>query len=233
MKNLKLSLLALSMGTMMAVTAQEKNNDMPPQREDFFEVIDANADGELSLEEFKTGKEKMEAKHLERRKEMFKEMDVDGNGQISASEFENFKPKRPDSDKKEGKKGNKMKKGAGKDMRNMSAEDLFAELDKDGDGTVSKEEFKAHRKGGKGRDGKPCDMPRKRMNAEEVFAKIDADGNEVITLTEMENAKRPGAKKEMDKKAIFEEMDADGNGEVTLAEFEAVAQKRKKERKTN
>jgi len=82
----------------------------------------------------------------------------------------------------------------GEDNGDKHMKDRFDRLDKDGNGRVDQEEFKA--------------------GGEILFARMDVDGDGVITMAELEEHERAEriAKR-------FERMDADSDGKVTTDEF--------------
>ena len=81
------------------------------------------------------------------------------------------------------------------------AEKNFKMLDKDGDGSLTFDEFKSTRK-----------KPEAIEQAEQIFKLIDTDGDGKVTLKEFIN--RPA-------EARFKPMDRDNNGKVTWDEFKA------------
>lgn len=209
MKNLKWSLLAFSMGAMTAVVAQESTNNMPPQRDNFFETSDANADGVLSLDEFKTGKEKLESKRLEKRRQLFAEIDVNDDGMVSVDEFARFKPNNPGVNKK----GGKVQK------KDMTPEKLFVLLDKNMDGVVSKAEFP-----GAGATRKSSGVSRQ-LNVDRLFEKLDIDKNDQLSFAEFKKAKHGKPKSDKEKKKVFDRIDTDSNGVLSKEEFQVMGTK--------
>lgn len=86
LSTLVLTLLALAVTESVALAAPGKAVD--PQK--IFTKKDANSDGSLTLEEFKTG---MKDKQLENADKRFKKSDSNGDGKLSFDEFKAGMPK--------------------------------------------------------------------------------------------------------------------------------------------
>ncbi|WP_417523201.1 EF-hand domain-containing protein [Marinovum sp.] len=129
--------------------------EMQDVRKAHFNMVDTNGDGELSADELKAG---ADARREARFARMVERLDTDGNGTISAAEMEAGK----DGMRKGGKMGKDHardgkargdKEHAGKDRGGKRGDDtrqgrgddrfdrMFALIDTDGDGAVSKAEF--------------------------------------------------------------------------------------------
>lgn len=67
-----------------AVSASAADAKKAPDPEKIFARKDANSDGALTLEEFKTG---LKDKALENAEKRFKKIDTDGDGKVSLDEF--------------------------------------------------------------------------------------------------------------------------------------------------
>lgn len=114
-----------------------------------FAEIDTNKDGAITKAEAdahrETMKKKWAEKRTERRAERFSAMDADKNGQISKSEYDaagaaraqKWADARKDS---EGRRGMMRHHGMGHGMKHG---DMFARLDANTDGKVTKAEFSA------------------------------------------------------------------------------------------
>ena len=83
---LVLTILSLAATESVALAAPGKAVD--PQK--IFTKKDANSDGSLTLEEFKTG---MKDKQLENADKRFKKIDTNGDGKVSFDEFKAGMPK--------------------------------------------------------------------------------------------------------------------------------------------
>lgn len=70
--------------TAMPLSAQEKEPKQDRDPAAAFSRRDADGDGKLTLDEFKTG---MKDRGLARAEQRFKKIDTDGNGSISLEEF--------------------------------------------------------------------------------------------------------------------------------------------------
>jgi Ca2+-binding EF-hand superfamily protein len=86
LSTLVLTLLALTAIESVALAAPGKAVD--PQK--IFTKKDANSDGSLTLEEYKTG---MKEKQLENADKRFKKSDSNGDGKLSFDEFKAGMPK--------------------------------------------------------------------------------------------------------------------------------------------
>ena len=86
LSTLVLTVLALAATECVALAAPGKAPD--PQKA--FSRKDANSDGSLTLEEFKTG---MKDKQLENADKRFKKIDTTGDGKVSFDEFKAGMPK--------------------------------------------------------------------------------------------------------------------------------------------
>ncbi len=86
LSTLVLTILALAAAESFALAAPGKAVD--PQK--IFAKKDANSDGSLTLEEYKTG---MKDKQLENADKRFKKSDSNGDGKLSFDEFKAGMPK--------------------------------------------------------------------------------------------------------------------------------------------
>lgn len=109
----------------------------------------------------------------------FETLDADGSGEITIEDFELLKNQR------------------------------FAEIDTNGDGSVSKDEFSAHA------------QVRAAERAEEMFARLDADGDGTLSRDVLES--RMGGRGPGDK--MLSRFDTDNSGGVSAEEFEAAKAK--------
>ncbi len=85
-KTLKIGLFVVALCSISFVNAQERNQKKKGNPEETFKKLDADANGSLSLEEFKTKRMKDESKEAMFDKR-FKTLDADANGAISLEEF--------------------------------------------------------------------------------------------------------------------------------------------------
>lgn len=75
---------ALFLVPVMAVSASAADAKKAPDPGKIFARKDANSDGSLTLEEFKTG---LKDKALENAEKRFRKIDADGDGKLSLDEF--------------------------------------------------------------------------------------------------------------------------------------------------
>lgn len=95
---LKLGTLALALFAFTSIEAQEKKK---PDPEKMFKRLDANEDGVITLEEFKSAKRKNEVSD-EKLEKNFARMDEDSNGEVTLEEMK--------ASREKGKKKGKGKK---------------------------------------------------------------------------------------------------------------------------
>ena len=130
MKNIiKLIVVGLSAVAIVSPTfaadddkAAKKGKKKRPNPEAAYKKIDANADGKVTLDEFKTalGKRKKPVNEKAATRQ-FKRKDKDGDGNLTLAEYSakgkrgKKNPKKPKGEKKEGKKKGEGKKKKGKD----------------------------------------------------------------------------------------------------------------------
>ena len=89
LSTLVLTLLALAAAESVATAAPAAPGKAPdPQKA--FSRKDANSDGSLTLDEYKTG---MKDKQLEKADKRFKKIDTNGDGKVSFDEFKAGMPK--------------------------------------------------------------------------------------------------------------------------------------------
>jgi len=140
-------------------------------------------------------------------KKAWQKADASGEGTLDPTEFEAFC------------------KGIG--VSPESAKALLPEIDKDGSGDISKEEFM---------NVFGVDMPEMRRRArakfgspEESFAKIDPNGDGSVSPEEFEKACADLNIPPANAKKLLKEADTDGSGEISPEEWEAAAKMSEKE----
>ena len=85
-KTIKIGLVILALFSFSLGTAQDKKGKRKPNPEKAFKKLDSNADGAVTLEEFKAKRLKDESKAAKIEKR-FAKMDTDGNGTLDLAEF--------------------------------------------------------------------------------------------------------------------------------------------------
>lgn len=85
-KTLKFGLFVVALCSITFINAQERDGKRKPNPERIFKKLDADANGSISLEEFKAKRLKGEnkAEQIEKR---FAKMDADENGEVDMAEF--------------------------------------------------------------------------------------------------------------------------------------------------
>lgn len=97
------------------------------------------------------------------------------------------------------------------DRKRPDGQRILQHLDKDGNGSVSKEEFLASERAQQNPE-----------RAEKAFGHLDADGNGEITAEEFAKHKPLGGRGDGDRPnpaEIFKRLDKDGNGSISKQEF--------------
>lgn len=85
-KTLKISLFVFTLCSMTFVNAQEREGKRKPNPEKIFKKFDTDANGSISLDEFKAHRMKDESK-AELIEKRFARMDADENGEVDMAEF--------------------------------------------------------------------------------------------------------------------------------------------------
>jgi uncharacterized protein (TIGR03067 family) len=170
------------------------------QRKAAFLVMDLNADGGLSAREFSMGE--MKAAPQDRADLVFKLTDVDEDGQLTFKEFRARPPdayfEKLDVDEDDLLSLDEYAAGNLPLVRTNRCESVFGMLDRDGDVSISRDEFRK----------KPEEF---------LFARRDADGDGRLTLQEFGVwARSPEQRAE--RKRTFELRDTDGDGKLTFRE---------------
>lgn len=102
-----------------------------------------------------------------------------------------------------------LAEGPGKgDRKRPDGRKIIEHLDKDGNGTVSKQEFTSGERAQKNPE-----------MAEKMFAKIDADSNGEISAEEFAKHRPKEGRKRPKPGEIMKRLDKDGNGSISKAEF--------------
>ena len=159
-------ILVLGLADSARAKGTSKQPDTPPRTSPTFSALDKNQDGRLTLDEFKAG-----FPDLANSEETFKSLDKNGDGVLSLDEYKAGYPDPvpPPKPGKGGKNGNSGKKAQAKPDA-AKAKKLFAKLDKNGDGKLSLDEFKAA-------------YP-KIANPEATFKSIDTNHDGFLSLSE-------------------------------------------------
>ena len=207
-KTVVLSMIVALCASVLVLTAGQCGAQKPGAN--FFERLDANADGKLTKEELP-----------EQMAEKIMEGDADGDGVVTKEEFEAAR------EKMRGRRGERHGQGGAdlgaffdrfdanedgkltKDELPERAADRIMKADADGDGAVTKEELEAAREkmgGGRGEGGPDVGA---------FFDRFDANEDGKLTKDEL-----PEQLAERIMKA-----DADGDGAVTKEELEAAREK--------
>ena len=88
-----LAVVAVAAGCMTPALAAQGEGKKAPNPEKMFAKKDANSDGSLSLEEFKSG---LKDKALENADKRFKKIDANSDGKVSLDEFKAGMPTKKD-----------------------------------------------------------------------------------------------------------------------------------------
>lgn len=186
----------------LAASAQAPDRGARPERptfDDIWQRYDVNGDGFLSPEEF-AAMRRIARLDEEQRQRIFNRLDKNGDGRISRDELREMRQRRDGGG------------GRQQDRRGMRR---LMELDTDGSGGVSLEEFKAAEMF--------ANIPAERVEA--LFGRLDTDGDGEITPRDRpalppmlrgggDAPERPEAHRRM-----FARLDADNSGTLTFEEF--------------
>lgn len=185
-----------------------------------FAELDANSDGVLSQDELEAmkakwrGKKGKQGKRGKRGAKHFEKLDADGNGVIGRDEApprmqERFAELDANSD---GSLSQDELKAMRKQFKGKGSKKGHKMLDKDGDGTVSLDEFS--------------------QRAGRWFARADANGDDTVTLEELKSTAKTMRGKRgrqgkgkgergRDKGKLLKAADTDQDGQITKAEMQA------------
>jgi Ca2+-binding EF-hand superfamily protein len=159
-------------------------------RPNMFSKIDANSDNSVSKEEFIAARPKNVSES--KATELFSKLDTEGTGNISQTQFdEGMEKNKPQNDSAtlQNMLGSAilsalMQLGQQSSSANTGSEDKFSQIDTDGNGAVSKEEFVNNR---------PENVTEEM--ASNLFASLDTEGTGSISQSQlesgMESAKGP------------------------------------------
>lgn len=146
-----------------------------------FDELDVNGDGQLSKEEVLNGAARLsgllKACRIHKRKQvikMFKEGDIDNNGTLDFGEFMNYIQAAKQ----------KSIENAPKKIDDAKVKKVFDLMDRDGDGTITREELKLAYAGVLLMAGETVDSKRISKWATRNFKKYDADGSGELDFTE-------------------------------------------------
>jgi len=143
----------------------------------------------------------------------FQKADADSTGGLSLEEFQAL-----------GSKDGKKVDGA------TSVQDLFSQIDTDGNGEVTQTELDAKAKadfasrlqqGGALSGANLLQASESGSPDQDFLTKADTDGSGSISLDEFKAAKPADAPDDISSEDIFNQLDSDGDGSVTLSELEA------------
>lgn len=112
-KTLKIGLFVMAVASFSFVGAQEKLTQNKVDSQKMFTHIDTDANGSISLEEFKANRMKDPSKKVQVEKR-FSQIDTDANGSIDKKEFQTFmeQPRmKNQKNKQKNKEKNKVEKG--------------------------------------------------------------------------------------------------------------------------
>lgn len=162
-------------------------------------------------------------------KALFSKLDSDTSGGISQTEFQTFvDAMSPDT---RGALLAAQETGGTSATASTTPEDLFARVDSDGDGSVSRSELEAFVKANAPAGGRPPppDGASTADPSSQLFAALDADGDGSVSEGELEAAladrtsttASDGTTSSSETAALFSTIDTDGDGKISQSELEA------------
>ena len=153
-----LGILALA-GSISYAEGNKKGDRKRPNPAEIMKKLDTNGDGSISKAEFLAGERAQ--KDPERAAKAFEAMDSDNDGQLSTNDFA------------------QRRQGGGNDRKRPNPAEIFKHLDKDGNGSISKQEFLSGERAQKNPE-----------MAGKMFDKLDADSSGDISRDEFANRPR-------------------------------------------
>jgi hypothetical protein len=205
MKTLNITMLAMLVASSMAWAGSHHDHGKKNFERPAFSEVDANNDGDISFDEFKSY-----AEANPRYKGLFEKRDENGDGMLSEDEFsEGKRHKRgPDFSELDSNSDGFLTQAEMKahvDSKNMHQK-MFSGLDEDGNGVVSSDEYNQF---------KPMKKHHKRMK-HMMFEEMDANGDGQISQAE---AKAHFESKAPRHEKLFKYLDANEDGVITKDEL--------------
>ncbi len=210
---------ALAISVIPSISFAEGGGRQQRGKEAIFTLMDANADGKLSYEEYQSAAKRFLNK---RRSGFMEQMDVDQDNAISVNEFKHWHENIM-SKHKGGKHGDKKGKRSGMSQEQMAkAEKRWQKMDLNQDGVIEKAEMyqvitdkvnKMFEHKDKNKDGIISKDEMRPPTIEDRFAKHDINGDGKIDQSEMDSLRDERTKKRFGKK------DANNDGYIDINEF--------------
>ncbi|MGB6212000.1 XopAW family type III secretion system calcium-binding effector [Pseudomonas mandelii] len=210
-------------------------------QKELFAKLDSNSDGAVDQGELESAlSQKTDDGLLVSLSKNFGDLDSDDSGSLSSEEMAAMAPPPPpphdqapnteladalvsalDADGDVAISSDELSNGLNNAGSSADSTEIFSALDKNQDGTVSKDELAASLT-------PPPPPPQQQVSSEELFSQLDTDSDGSVTATELSSvlqASNSTSSTSTDTSAaLLKELDSDGSGEVSSDELNAAQQ---------